>query len=363
MVLGHDKVSFLHLPTPLEYLSNMSEKLGINLYIKRDDLTGLGMGGNKLRKLEYLLCDAKQKGCTMLLTMGGAQTNHGRLTAAVAAKYGMRCVIVCLDEYPGEVSANILLDRIMGAEVVLKKDDGVRSEGEQYKELVAELRKKYEAEGEKIYEIPIGGSNEIGILGYYECAMELTAQVKELEKAGTLRAKDGKAKNVKIVTTVGSMGTYMGLFCGLKNEGSPLGLTGVAISPTAAEGAPMAMRYLDRVKRFYGTEGPDGLSSPAMANVTEADFHLETGYTWGAYNNPVPEVRQAMYDMGRSEAIILDPCYTGKTFCAIQTMIKEGKIKEGETLIFLHTGGSPGINTPFHRLEMEKELEGGVTVL
>lgn len=362
MILGHEKVPFLHLPTPLEYLPTMSEKLGINLYIKRDDLTGLGMGGNKLRKLEYLLYDAQQKGYTMLLTMGGAQTNHGRLTAAVAAKYGLRCAIICVDEYPGEVSANILLDRMMGADVILRKDDGSASESEQYRRLSALVRQKYEAEGEKIYEIPIGGSNELGILGYYECAMELTEQVRALEAAGTLRARDGKAENVRVITTAGSLGTYMGLFCGLKNEGSPLQLTGVAISPSAAEGGPRCLRYFDRVKTFYGT-GAHGLNAPALANVTENDFHIETDYTWGAYNNPVPEVRQAMYDMAGSEAIILDPCYTGKTFCAIRTMISEGKIQSGDTIVFLHTGGSPGINTPFHRREMERELEGGVTVL
>ena len=113
---GFHKVSFLHLPTPLEHLPRLSGKLGIDLWIKRDDLTGLGLGGNKLRKLEYLLYDAREKGATRLLTIGGAQTNHGRLTAAVAAKFGMKCTIACIDDYPGEVSANLLLDRIMGAD-------------------------------------------------------------------------------------------------------------------------------------------------------------------------------------------------------------------------------------------------------
>ena len=110
-MVRYKKESFLHLPTPLEYLPTLSRKLGIEFYIKRDDLTGLGSGGNKLRKLEYFLYDAKTKGATALITVGGAQTNHGRLTAAVAAKYGMKCTIVAVDEYPGEVSANILLDQ------------------------------------------------------------------------------------------------------------------------------------------------------------------------------------------------------------------------------------------------------------
>ena len=219
MLFGQEKVSFLNTPTPLERLPRISEELGLDFYIKRDDLTNLGVGGNKLRKLEYLLADAKRQGATTLLTMGGAQTNHGRLTAAVAAKYGMKCVIVCLDDYPGEVSANILLDRLMGAEVVLKKDDG-RPAAEQYAQVVAQVKSRYEAQGEKVYEIPIGGSNTLGMLGYYECAVELTGQALAQGIPGA-----------RVVCSVDSMGTYMGLFCGLKNERSPLRLTGISIMP------------------------------------------------------------------------------------------------------------------------------------
>lgn len=341
MQLNYQKENFLHLPTPLEYLPTLSKELDIKLYIKRDDLTGLGMGGNKLRKLEYLLFDAKSKGATTLLTLGGAQTNHGRLTAAVAAKYGMKCVIICLDEYPGEVSANILLDRLMGAEVVLKKNDG-RNKTTQYDELIVEVTARYEAAGETVYPIPIGGSNELGILGYYECAIELTKQAEQLN-----------LENARIITTVGSMGTYMGLFCGLKNEKSPLALTGVSIMPFEEDKDTHIMRYFDQVKDFYHLP----------LSPTGSDFNVEVDYTRGAYNNPDPTVRNAIYEMARKEAIILDPCYTGKTFAAILDMIKEGKIQKGETIIFLHTGGQPGINTPFHRIEMEKDLKDGVTIL
>ena len=127
MLLGHEKINFLYLPTPLERLNNLSQDLGINLYIKRDDLTPLAMGGNKLRKLEYLLADAKKQGATMLLTVGGAQTNHGRLTCAVARKYGLKAAIVCIDDYPGELSANLLLDGMMGCDVWLRKPDPTHS--------------------------------------------------------------------------------------------------------------------------------------------------------------------------------------------------------------------------------------------
>ena len=166
MLLGHEKISFLHLPTPIERLDNLSAKLGINLYIKRDDLTPLAAGGNKLRKLEYFLADAKAKGATMLLTVGGAQTNHGRLTCAVARKYGMKAAIVCVDEYPGELSANLLLDGMMGCDVWLRKKDpaGTKPEGALLRETVAEVTKNYEKQGDKVYYIPMGGSNELGIL-------------------------------------------------------------------------------------------------------------------------------------------------------------------------------------------------------
>ena len=214
MLLGHEKISFLHLPTPIERLDNLSAKLGINLYIKRDDLTPLAAGGNKLRKLEYFLADAKAKGATMLLTVGGAQTNHGRLTCAVARKYGMKAAIVCVDEYPGELSANLLLDGMMGCDVWLRKKDpaGTKPEGALLRETVAEVTKNYEKQGEKVYYIPMGGSNELGILGYYECAAETAGQLAESGIAS------GSREFPRLITTVGSMGTYMGLFTGIRME-------------------------------------------------------------------------------------------------------------------------------------------------
>lgn len=336
MLLGHDKVSFLHLPTPLEYLPTVSKDLGINLYVKRDDLTPLAMGGNKLRKLEYLLKDAQNQGATMLLTVGGAQTNHGRLTCAVARKYGLKGAIVAVDPYPGELSANLLLDGIMGCDVYLKKPEEGKSEGELLDQTVAEVKAKEEAAGEKVYYIPIGGSNELGILGYYECAMELAEQIKGTELEGA-----------RLVSTIGSMGTYMGLAVGIKNENLPLHLTGIGISPKPEGLMAYALEYYQKVKAFFGLD----------MDMTEDDFDLTSEYDRGAYNNPCKEVRDAMYYMAEKEALILDPCYTGKCFAGILEMVKSGQIKQGENVIFLHTGGSPGISTPAHRIEIEKERD------
>ncbi len=330
MLLGHDKIDILHLPTPLERLDNLSAELGIDLYIKRDDLTGLATGGNKLRKLEYFLKDALDQGATMLVTVVGAQTYHGRLTAAVAAKYGLKAAIVAEDEYPGEISANLLLDGMMGCPVYFVKDleTGLRG-----------VIEHYEAQGETVYYIPMGGSNELGMLGYYECAMELTEQAQALG-----------IPDARILSTLGSMGTYMGLAVGLANEHSPLSLTGISIAALPYRDVPAFRQaladYYQKVKAFYGLSlelGPD-------------DFDIETVYDHGAYNNPVEEVREAMYLMARKEAIILDPCYTGKTFAAILAMIREGKIRQGEKIIFMHTGGYPGIYTKHHRVEFEREL-------
>jgi len=340
-MLNKQKLSLIHLPTPIEYLPRLSHDLGVEFYIKRDDLTGLGMGGNKLRKLEYLCCDARQKGATMLLTFGGAQTNHGRLTAAAAAKLGFRCVIACVDDYPGEVSANILLDRIMGAELVFRKNDG-RAKSLQYDELRQFVHEKYETMGEVIYDIPIGGSNVIGMLGYYECACELTF---EAEKLGI--------SDARVIVPVGSQGTYMGLFSGFKNEGSPLRLTGICIAPSGTDHKEQILKYYGEVKCAYN-----------LAYMPEAgELDIMYDYDCGAYNNPVKSVRDAILKMAGLEAIILDPCYTGKAFAGVISMIEEGKIKKGEKIIFVHTGGAPGINTPHHRIEFERELKSGITII
>lgn len=329
-MLCFEKQSCLNLPTPVNYLSNLSEKLGIKLYIKRDDLTEFGVGGNKLRKLEYLLHDAKEKGATMLITVGGAQTNHGRLTAALAARYQLKCAIVCMDDYPGTLTSNMLLDRIFGAHVYLHKPDGT-----ELMDVVQQIMEKYEAEGEKCYFIPMGGSNEIGALGYYECAQEIK---NEFESG-------------RVVVALGSMGTYMGLFCGL--HGSDLKLTGVQIMPYEEDIYDFAENYFHAVKEAWNLD----------FDVTKDDFDIATDYLYGGYNLPSEKVRNAIYAMGRSEAIVLDPCYTGKTFAGLLEMIEKGIIKKGETVIFIHTGGMPGVYTPSHQTAFENELMDGITIL
>ena len=334
MTLGREKISFLNTPTPLERLNTVSAELGIELYMKRDDLTNYGTGGNKLRKLEYFVKDAKDKGATMLLTVGGAQTNHGRLTAAVAAKYGMKAAIVAVDAYPGEISANLLLDGIMGCPVYLVRDDGTKKGSDLLMDAVNKVTAEWTANGESVYFIPMGGSNELGVLGYYDCALELDRQVRQMD-----------LKNVHLITTVGSMGTYMGLATAIANEKLPMKLTGISIMPYRDIRAHAAY-YYEKVKECYGLQ----------VSLGPQDFDINTDYDYGAYNNPVEEVRQAIYYLGRREGIIVDPCYTGKTFNAILDLARKGRLNKTETYIMIHTGGIPGIYTKHHRSEMEEEL-------
>ena len=337
-MFGIEKVKILDGPTPLEYLPRISEELGVNFYIKRDDLTPLAAGGNKLRKLEYAVKEALDEGATMLLTVGGVQTNHGRLTAAAAAKFGLRCAIVTAGTYPGEISANLLLDRILGADVIIE-NGGI---GMDFDEIAKKYIEKYEAEGEKVYYITVGGSDVTGALGYIECAEELTAQAKELG------IEDGR-----VITTSGSLGTYTGLYCGLRAMDSPLSLTGIAIMPYDDSTKRRAEELISGACERFGFDVPSSWD----------DLNIELDYTQGSYNNPVKEVRDAILLMARKEAILLDPCYTGKAFAGIIKMIEEGKIKKGEDIIFIHTGGMPGLYTKHHREAFEEELKDGIYIV
>lgn len=341
MTLGREKISFLNAPTPLHRLDRISADLGVEFYLKRDDLTNFGTGGNKLRKLEYFLKDALDQDATMLLTVGGAQTNHGRLTAAVAAKYGLKSAIVSVDEYPGELSANLLLDGIMDCHVYLVQSREGVDDNDLLQSAVDRVTAEWQAKGEKVYYIPMGGSNELGALGYYDCALEMVEQIWEIGLT-----------DPHVFTTVGSMGTYIGLAAAIANEELPMRLSGIGVLPYRDIRRSTA-KYYDRIRRAYDLP----------RELSPEDFDVTSDYDYDGYNNPVADVREAIYYMGRMEGIILDPCYTGKTFNGVLRMIRGGKIPQGETVIMLHTGGVPGIYTGHHRIEMERELKDHVHIM
>lgn len=334
MTLGRNKISFLHLPTPLERLDTLSEELGVNFYLKRDDVTSIGGGGNKLRKLEYFVADAQNQNATILLTVGGAQTNHGRLTAAVAAKYGFKSAIVTTDDYPGEISANLLLDGFLGCNVYFKPALSLS-------DAVDVVRKELEDMGEKVYFIPLGGSDALGALGYYDCGIELAEQFRTIG-----------FKRPHVFVTAGSLGTYLGLEFARLNRRLSFDLTGISVLPRRVTAAEDAEKLFGEIHRTY--MGTLGFNIDVPPKASQMD--INENYIFGAYNNAVYEVREAIYLMARTEGIFLDPCYTGKTFWGILDMIKTGEIEKGSDVVMIHTGGFPGNYAAHHRVAMEKEL-------
>ncbi|MDD6920551.1 MAG: pyridoxal-phosphate dependent enzyme [Eubacteriales bacterium] len=330
---GYNKFEFIKEETPIHKLENISKDLDVNLFIKRDDLTSYGVGGNKLRKLEYLMFEAIQTGADVIVTTGGAQTNHGRLTAAVSNLLEKKCVIVTTDEKPKEISANLLLDGIMGCDVCFKPNRSLE-------EAIDEVFQDIEARGEKPYFIPMGGSNELGLLGYYDCSIEIDRQIKENEELNN-------GSKLKTFVTVGSCGTYLGMKMAVENENLNIDLEGIQILPYEEGVQNYLAEYYKKAKEKFNLKH----------ELKPDDFRVDGEYFFGAYNNPVKEVREAIYYMARREAIILDPCYTGKTFNAILRKIKKGEIKKDSNVLFMHTGGLPGIYTTQHRVEFEKDLE------
>jgi D-cysteine desulfhydrase family pyridoxal phosphate-dependent enzyme len=332
--------------TPIHKLENLSKRYGINMYIKRDDMTGFASGGNKLRKLDYLLQDALDKNCTVLLTYGGAQTNHGRLTAAVAARYNLKCGIIMDGPAPKKATGNLILDKMLGADLFFMDDSGFKNEPKEiqtskYKELVEkttqEVVKMYEEKGEKVYLIPIGGSNPVGSAGYVMAVKEIKEQL--------------EAMNLHIdyvFTGFGSVGTYGGLYLGSKYFNTDFKPIGVCVShKTEAD-------MLEKVDLIKETNEFLELG----VDVSSNDMWIEDKYVGIAYNVPDPVTRKYVYMMAREEAIILDACYTGKVFRGMIEMIENGEISKDKNVLFLHTGGLPGIFSQSHEDAMQEELWG-----
>ncbi len=330
--------------TPIHKLNNLSKKYGIDIYIKRDDMTGFGMGGNKLRKLDYLLKDALDKKCTVLLTYGGPQTNHGRLTAAVAAKYGLKCGIIMDGPAPSKASGNLILDKMMGADLFFMDDTNFKDEPKEvkaikYKELTEKTTKEvleiYESQGEKVYLIPVGGSSPLGAAGYVMTAKEIKGQLNEM--------------NLEIdylFTGFGSVGTYGGLYLGAKYFNAGFTPIGVCVSHKNEAEMLEKVNYIKEINSYLGLD----------LEVKREDMWIEDGYVGIAYNVPDPLTRKYVYMMAREEAIILDNCYTGKVFRGMVEMIENGQISKDKKLMLLHTGGAPGLFSEGHSEAMQEEL-------
>lgn len=330
--------------TPLHKLENLSEQYGVNIYIKRDDMTGLGMGGNKLRKLDFFVKDALDQGATTLLTYGGPQTNHGRLTAAAAAKFGLKSILILSGPAPQHMTGNLILDKLMGADLYfadntpfkdLPKEEAAEKMGQLLDKVTKQAIADHEAKGEKVYSIPVGGSNLLGIAGYLECAKELKEQCAQMG-----------LNPQYLFCGYGSAGTFGGLSLGAKYYNCSFKVHGVAVSEKSEEDIQKTVDYINEASAHYEM----GLT------LKREDIYPETEYFGLGYNIPDEDTRKYVYLLAQNEGILTDMCYTGKAFRGMMESIEKGKIKKGETVIFLHTGGTPGLFTAEHQEAMESEL-------
>ena len=302
-------------PTPLQRLSNLSELFGKELYIKRDDMTGVGLGGNKVRKLTFLLGDAQQKGATVVMTTGGAQSYHAMLTAACCNRLGMKAQLLLKRRGVSDPVGNVYLDGLLGAQVDFFDTDDY---GVIYEEMSRRKTALAEA-GEWAYEIPLGGSTALGALGYVECFRETLAQCAHLG-----------IHPDRIVSAVGSGGTYAGLCVGADLFAPDVRVTGVAVD--RAPFHQICAQLKAEIGGLLELEQPLG------------DDNLEIYDNAGlGYGIPGPAEREALELMARQEGIFLDPVYTGKAFSWLLAQLRSGALAEEQTIVFLHSGGAGGL--------------------
>lgn len=342
-------------PTPLHRLDNLSRELDRQIFIKRDDLTGLGFSGNKIRKLQYLVQEAREQGCTALLTFGGVQTNHGRQTAAVANRYGMKSIIIATvngADAPKKLSGNLLLDAICGCDVRFLDTSGLANRGLSNDEIKAETVKlrraaadrviaEYAARGEKVYEMPAGGSTPLGCMGYFFAVQEIMQQLDSL----------GVTLDY-LICPCGSNGTFAGLWLGAKYFGAPFRVIGACVSPHGPVYRENMAAYINETSRCYD------LGITAAPENLDLLLHECAGT---AYDAPDPQTFSAIYRLARSEGLFVDPCYTGKGFAAVLKLTQDGTIPPGASVMFLHTGGLPGLYSEQHLAVFSQELWEGRT--
>lgn len=307
------------LPTPLQELSRFRKEIGgPRLFMKRDDNTGLALGGNKARKLEYLMGDALAQKCDVVITTGGPQSNHARMVAAVARQLGLEAILLLTGEEPREWKGNLLLDRILGAQVLFAGTTDYEIVHPRMEAMAEDLRKQ----GRNPYVMPVGGATPIGSLGYVQAMLELAGQSLE----------QGLAFDY-LVTATGSAGTMSGMLVGSQAFLPSLKVVGVSVSrPRAA--------LIQRLSSL----------SEATASLLNYTFKFppETitvfdEYIGEGYGVPTPEGLEAIELLARTEGILLDPVYTGKAMAGYVDLVRKGYFPSTANVVFFHTGGAPAL--------------------
>ncbi len=316
------RVPLAHLPTPLEHLPRLSEHLGgPDIYVKRDDCTGLATGGNKTRKLEFSMGEALQQGADTIITVGAVQSNHVRQTAAAACKLGMKCEVLLEHRVadPSETyanSGNVFLDRIFGAN--LREYAG----GTDFDVAMAEVENEIHSNGGVPYMIPGGASNRVGALGYVNCGIELLQQL------------EGQNLSIDhVVTATGSAGTHAGLAVGLRASGSKLPILGIGVN------APKDIQE-ERVYKL-ACETADMVGESGC--VAREDIIADCNYIGAGYGEPTDSMNEAVLMLARYEGLLFDPVYSGKALAGMIDHIRQGRFSKGQKIVFLHTGGSAAL--------------------
>jgi len=310
-----NRIKLANLPTKIERLNRLSEQLGKNIYIKRDDQTGMEFSGNKIRKLEYCLAEALDKNCDYLITCGSIQSNHCRATAAAAAKLGLGAYLVLKGDENTPVEGNLFFDKMLGAEIKFVT-------GEEYKnkrtEIMESIKDELEKKGYKPYIIPEGASNGVGSLGYVNAMEEILEQEKEMG-----------IKFDAIAVTVGSGGTYSGLYYGNRINNNSAVVYGFNITETKEHFQRVVIKLLEEISQYTGRK----------IDVAMDDIDIIDGYVGRGYALSRPEEIEFLSYLAKLEGLILDPVYTGKAMYGLVEEIKKGTFDKHENILFVHTGG------------------------
>ena len=307
------RINFAHLPTPIEELPNLSKALkGPRLLVKRDDQTGLAFGGNKTRKLEFLVAEAKDQGADMLISAGAIQSNHCRQTAAAAARFGFDCTLVLLGDMPAQPSANLLIDHLFGAEIVNVPDRKDRDR------VLQETYEKAVASGKKPYLVPYGGSSPTGAMGY------------------TFAMEEFMKQNVHadwIVFGTSSGGTHAGFVLGQRLFGFKGKILGISIDEPEDHLKSQVSELASNASEKFGER----------INFTRDDVLANEDYCQAGYGVFGEGEREAINLFARHEGLLLDPVYTGRAAAGMIDLIRKGYFKKDETVLFWHTGGQPAL--------------------
>lgn len=322
LLAKYPRRSYTHSKTPIEKLTHLSKLLdGPSIYIKRDDLLGLAGGGNKTRKLEFLIADAIQKGADTIVTCGALQSNHCRLTLAAAIKEGLKCQLV-LEEgvatpYHPDANGNNLLFKLLGAESIKVVPHG--------SDMIADMHalgEELAAAGRKPYLIPIGGSNELGSVGYVACAQEILQQTFE-----TGLVIDN------VVVASGSGGTQAGLIVGFNASSAPIKVHGINVSRPNETQIPKITDLVQQTADYLNVAD----------NQLADSVYCYDGYVGEGYTIPTQGMIEAVQMLARTEGILLDSVYTGKVMAGLIDLIRNGAFKKEDNVLFIHTGGSPSL--------------------